>query len=167
MPAAIAHSATLAYSAINAIQTGLLDGSTIGYVASALVLAAFGMKDMVNLRVVAICSNIAFITYALLLNLLRVLILHVVLLPLNGWRLMGALKQSGGTTPGRSSLPLGPIPDFIVDLASSSTSKVRMLVGGPPRSWLTATRHGASPLTSPSCRSYWAAVRRGDCDDLN
>jgi hypothetical protein len=90
MPAAIAHSA---------IQTGLLDGSTIGYVASALVLAAFGMKDMVNLRIVAICSNIAFITYALLLNLLPVLILHVVLLPLNGWRLMGALKQSGGTTP--------------------------------------------------------------------
>ena len=115
MPAATAHSVTVAYSAISGIQTGLLDDSTIGYVASALVLAAFGMKDMVNLRIVAICSNIAFITYALLLNLLRVLILHVVLLPLNGWRLMGALKQSGGTAPGRSSLPLGPIPDFIVD----------------------------------------------------
>ena len=115
MPAAIAHSVTVAYSAISAIHTGLLDGRTIGYVASALVLAAFGMKDMVNLRIVAICSNIAFITYALLLNLLPVLILHVVLMPLNGWRLMGALKQSGGTTAGRSSLPLGPIPDFIVD----------------------------------------------------
>ena len=114
MPAAIAHSVTVAYSAISA-HTGLLDGSTIGYVASALVLAAFGMKDMVNLRIVAICSNIAFITYALLLNLLPVLILHVALLPLNGWRLIGALKQSGGTAPGRSSLPLGPIPDFIVD----------------------------------------------------
>jgi hypothetical protein len=48
-----------------------------------LVLAAFGMKDMVNLRIVAICSNLAFITYALVLNLLPVLILHVVLLPLN------------------------------------------------------------------------------------
>ena len=115
MPAAIAHSVTVAYSAISAIQTGLLDGSTIGYVASALVLAAFGMKDMVNLRIVAICSNIAFITYALLLNLLPVLILHVVLLPLNGWRLMEALKQSGATAAGRPSLPLGPIPDFIVD----------------------------------------------------
>ena len=115
MPAATAHSVTVAYSAISGIQTGVLDDSTIGYVASALVLAAFGMKDMVNLRVVAICSNMAFIAYALLLNLLPVLILHVVLLPLNGWRLMGALKQSGGTAPGRSSLPLGPIPDFIVD----------------------------------------------------
>src|SRR6516164_9044251 len=36
MPAAIAHSVTVAYSAISAIQTGLLDGSTIGYVASRL-----------------------------------------------------------------------------------------------------------------------------------
>ena len=87
----------------------------IGFLASVLVLAAFGMKDMVNLRIVAICSNFAFIAYALLLHLLPILVLHVVLLPLNGWRLMGALKQSGGTTAGRSSLPLGPIPDFIVD----------------------------------------------------
>jgi len=87
----------------------------IGFLASALVLAAFGMKDMVNLRIVAICSNFAFIAYALLLHLLPILVLHVVLLPLNGWRLMGALKQSGGTTAGRSSLPLGPIPDFVVD----------------------------------------------------
>ena len=87
----------------------------IGFLASVLVLAAFGMKDMVNLRIVAICSNFAFIAYALLLHLLPILVLHVVLLPLNGWRLMGALKQSGGTTAGRSSLPLGPIPEFIVD----------------------------------------------------
>ena len=36
MPAATAHSVTVAYSAISAIQTGLLDGSTIGYVASRL-----------------------------------------------------------------------------------------------------------------------------------
>ena len=87
----------------------------IGFLASALVLAAFGMKDMVNLRIVAICSNFAFIAYALLLHLLPILVLHVALLPLNGWRLMGALKQSGETTAGRSSLPLGPIPDFVVD----------------------------------------------------
>jgi hypothetical protein len=69
-------------------------GSDIGFIASALVLAAFGMKDMVNLRVVAICSNFAFIAYALLLSLPPVLILHVVLLPLNGWRLAQALQGS-------------------------------------------------------------------------
>jgi hypothetical protein len=73
----------------------------IGFLASALVLAAFGMKDMVNLRIVAICSNFAFIAYALILHLLPILVLHVLLLPLNGWRLAQALHQSdsniGGT----------------------------------------------------------------------
>jgi hypothetical protein len=69
-------------------------GSDIGFIASGLVLAAFGMKDMVNLRIVAICSNFAFIAYALLLSLPPVLILHVILLPLNGWRLAQALQVS-------------------------------------------------------------------------
>jgi hypothetical protein len=70
--------------------------SDIGFVASGLVLAAFGMKDMINLRIVAICSNFAFIAYALLLSLPPVLILHVILLPLNGWRLVQAFRQSNG-----------------------------------------------------------------------
>ena len=89
MPASVVHSATVAHGGILA---GLTDGSAIGFIASGLVLAAFGMKDMVNLRIAAICSNIAFITYALLLDLPPILILHVILLPLNGWRLMGVLK---------------------------------------------------------------------------
>src|SRR6516162_1804401 len=92
MPASVVHSATVAHGGILA---GLTDGSAIGFIASGLVLAAFGMKDMVNLRIAAICSNIAFITYALLLDLPPVLVLHVILLPLNGWRLMGVLKQRG------------------------------------------------------------------------
>jgi hypothetical protein len=115
MSAGIVHSATVAHDAISAIQTGLLDNSTIGYVASALVLAAFGMKDMVNLRIVAICSNIAFIAYGIALNLLPVLILHVILLPLNGWRLMGALKQHNAIVVGQTFVPLRPVADFIPD----------------------------------------------------
>ena len=70
-----------------------MDSSAIGVVASALVLAAFGMKDMVNLRIVAICSNIAFITYAVMLNLPPILILHVILLPLNALRLAQELQS--------------------------------------------------------------------------
>jgi len=112
MPAGAVHSATVAHSGILA---GLTDGSAIGFIASGLVLAAFGMKDMVNLRIVAICSNIAFITYALLLDLPPILILHVILLPLNGWRLMGVLKQRGAMVVGQPSVPLRPVPDFIVD----------------------------------------------------
>ena len=46
MPASVVHSATVAHGGILA---GLTDGSAIGFIASGLVLAAFGMKDMVNL----------------------------------------------------------------------------------------------------------------------
>jgi hypothetical protein len=89
--------------------------SDIGFVASGLVLAAFGMKDMINLRVVAICSNFAFIFYALLLSLTPVLILHVILLPLNSWRLMEALKRRSETLVGQSSVPSRPLANFIAD----------------------------------------------------
>jgi CRP/FNR family transcriptional regulator, cyclic AMP receptor protein len=74
-----------------------------------LVLAAFGMKDMVNLRIVAICSNVAFITYAVMLNLPPILILHVTLLPLNGWRLGQEVQRRviqrprGPTSPTKDS----------------------------------------------------------------
>jgi CRP/FNR family transcriptional regulator, cyclic AMP receptor protein len=114
MSAAVVHSATMPQSVI---LTSLTDSSTIGFIASALVLAAFGMKDMVNLRIVAICSNIAFITYALVLNLLPILILHTILLPLNGWRLMGALQQRRSAMGvGQSSVPLRPVADFIASI---------------------------------------------------
>jgi hypothetical protein len=105
MPAGVVQSATGAQSAISAILTGLTDRSAIGFIASGLVLATFGMKDMVNLRIVAICSNIAFIMYGFVLDLPPVLILHVMLLPLKGWRLIGVLKQRSAMTVDHCSVP--------------------------------------------------------------
>jgi hypothetical protein len=62
----------------------------VGYVASVLVLAAFCMKDMIPLRLVAVCSNVAFLTYGLGLDLIPVWLLHAILLPINCWRLWQA-----------------------------------------------------------------------------
>jgi hypothetical protein len=39
----------------------MLEGDIIGFVASALVLATFAMKDMRHLRAMAIVSNLAFV----------------------------------------------------------------------------------------------------------
>jgi CRP/FNR family cyclic AMP-dependent transcriptional regulator len=64
----------------------------VGYLASALVLATFCMSTMVPLRVIAICSNIAFILYACYGGLYPVLILHSVLLPINLWRTIEVLR---------------------------------------------------------------------------
>jgi CRP/FNR family cyclic AMP-dependent transcriptional regulator len=58
-----------------------------GYVASALVFATFFMRSRSRLRQVAIASNVAFITYGIVGDVIPVLTLHALLLPLNIWRL--------------------------------------------------------------------------------
>ena len=57
-----------------------------GYFASALVFTTFCMKTMIPLRLAAIGSNVAFITYGLAGHVYPVLILHAVLFPMNIWR---------------------------------------------------------------------------------
>ena len=77
---------------MNAFSMNTFD--LIGYLASLLVLATFCMRDMVPLRVVAIVSNIAFITYGALADIGPVLLLHVVLLPVNALRLAQSWSRS-------------------------------------------------------------------------
>jgi hypothetical protein len=69
----------------------------IGYLASALVLATFCMRDMVALRCMAIASNLAFIAYGALADLGPVLVLHLLLLPVNVLRLAG--WRASASTP--------------------------------------------------------------------
>ena len=65
----------------------------IGYLASLLVLAAFSVRGMVALRLLAIASNLAFIAYAALAGIHPVLLLHGLLLPVNLLRLLQALRE--------------------------------------------------------------------------
>jgi len=66
----------------------------VGYLASALVLVTFCMRDMVSLRCVAIASNLAFIAYGALADLGPVLVLHLLLLPVNVGRLAGSCEST-------------------------------------------------------------------------
>ena len=66
----------------------MVEGDIVGFVASALVLATFAMKDMRRLRVMAVLSNLAFMLYGAMSGLLPVRILHLLLLPLNLRRLV-------------------------------------------------------------------------------
>jgi len=65
----------------------------LGYGASLLVLASFCMRGIVALRVLAIGSNLAFIAYGALAGIHPVLLLHLALLPTNGWRLIEAVRD--------------------------------------------------------------------------
>ena len=65
----------------------------IGYLASLLVLVTFCMSGMVALRAVAIASNVAFLGYAALAGISPVLVLHALLLPMNIYRLLEAVRE--------------------------------------------------------------------------
>jgi CRP/FNR family cyclic AMP-dependent transcriptional regulator len=59
----------------------------LGYVASALWLAALFMRAPVQLRQLAIASSVAFIAYGALVRQWPIVVLFAILLPLNVWRL--------------------------------------------------------------------------------
>jgi hypothetical protein len=71
-----------------------------------MVLLTFMTRDMRNLRVVAIFSNIAFITYGMLVWLPPIFCLHLLLLPVNVLRLHEMLiGESCGSPDPRRSFP--------------------------------------------------------------
>ena len=80
----------------HSIHTVFVSSDAWGYAASSLVLMTFCMKRMLPLRIVAICSNLAFFTYGLLLHLMPILLLHALLLPINVVRLLQAAEVTNG-----------------------------------------------------------------------
>ena len=59
----------------------------IGFFAACLVFATFYMRQLMTLRMLALCSNFVFIIYGLGLGLPPIWLLHALLLPVNAWRL--------------------------------------------------------------------------------
>ena len=58
----------------------------IGYLACGLVFLTFCMRGMLQLRVIAVASNIAFVIYGVVDELVPIFVLHATLLPLNLYR---------------------------------------------------------------------------------
>jgi CRP/FNR family transcriptional regulator, cyclic AMP receptor protein len=59
----------------------------VGYIAAMLTIATYSMRTMIPLRVVGICANCLFIAYGYFAAVYPQLLLHAILLPLNGLRL--------------------------------------------------------------------------------
>jgi hypothetical protein len=64
----------------------------LGFLASALILFAFGLKTMLPLRLVALASHVAFIGYGMVAEEYLVLLLHAVLLPINLYRTVDMMR---------------------------------------------------------------------------
>ncbi len=69
----------------------------VGLLAAACVLATFSMQSMIALRAFAIASNVLFIIYGTGARLMPIVLLHAILLPVNGWSLG---RQWGGASLG-------------------------------------------------------------------
>ena len=64
----------------------------LGYLATLFNIAAYSMRTMIPLRILAIVSNGVFIVYGATAGVYPVLILHTILLPLNAYRLRQMLR---------------------------------------------------------------------------
>ena len=65
----------------------------IGYLGAFLLVMTFFVRDMVQLRITAICFSIAWLVYGFSDALYPIIILHLVLAPLNAYRLWQTLKD--------------------------------------------------------------------------
>lgn len=64
----------------------------LGYIGAAFTISTYSMRTMVPLRVSGIVANIAFISYGALAHVYPTLLLHMLLLPLNAYRLRQLLR---------------------------------------------------------------------------
>ena len=82
----------------------------LGWLAAGLMLATFWCADARSLRRCAVAANLAFIAYGLAAGLAPVLTLHLLLLPVNLYRLMHLPavphKRTAAGRHGHSSAPL-------------------------------------------------------------
>jgi CRP/FNR family transcriptional regulator, cyclic AMP receptor protein len=67
----------------------------IGYFAAFLLVLTFFMRRMIQLRITAICSSLAWLAYGWIDMLYPIIVLHMVLLPLNSYRLWQDVKRLG------------------------------------------------------------------------
>ncbi len=67
----------------------------------------FYMRGMVSLRLVALCSNVAFLLYAFSLHLAPIAILHSALIPVNISRLIAAWRAEAANLA-KPKLTVGP-----------------------------------------------------------
>ncbi|MGI9025464.1 MAG: hypothetical protein ACR2GP_07755 [Burkholderiaceae bacterium] len=65
----------------------------LGWIAALLMITTFCCVRTHHLRACALAANLGFIAYGYVGHLLPIVILHMVLLPVNGYRLVQAMRN--------------------------------------------------------------------------
>jgi membrane-associated protease RseP (regulator of RpoE activity) len=113
-----------------------------GYFASVLVLATFAMRNMRLLRITAILSNIAFITYGVLYRLPPIIGLHLLLLLINLVRLIELYRA--GREDQRNQLPWAPRIVSVVLIGAGVVFACQLAAHAEGRAWIGVTVGDAS-----------------------
>jgi hypothetical protein len=129
-----------------------------GWGAAGLTMLTFCCRDMHRLRLLALCANCAFIAYGSMAALTPVLVLHLMLAPINSWRLF---QLRAGTAPARCDLipngaPVCPIATLPRSLQSTVVAGVPWFVRRRPAACTSALRHGmrhAAVAVSPAAHA--------------
>lgn len=79
-----------------------------GWLAAGFTLTTFSCRDMHRLRLMAICANLAFVAYGAGAGLMPVLVLHLLLAPVNAWRLLELHQRRDEARQERPPAPLPP-----------------------------------------------------------
>lgn len=116
------------------VPLSTLDKNALGYLASALVLCTFSVRSMRLLRGLGIASNVSFISYALIVGLPPIAILHGLLLPINVLRLVQLERErmtglaAGASAPRRLSRPArsSVISGFLADCIRQARQRAEL-----------------------------------------
>jgi len=65
----------------------------VGFAGTGFTVVAYGMKRLVPLRIAAILSSVAFLAYGALTQSYPLVLMEVLLLPINAYRLVECLKE--------------------------------------------------------------------------
>lgn len=65
----------------------------VGYAGTGFTVVAYGMKRIVPLRIAGILSSVAFLSYGLLMQSYPLVLMEVLLLPINAYRLYEILVE--------------------------------------------------------------------------
>ena len=65
----------------------------VGYLGTALTVLSYGVKNLVPLRIAAILSSVAFLSYGFLTQSYPLMLMEVLLLPVNTYRLLEIFRE--------------------------------------------------------------------------
>ncbi len=69
----------------------------MGFAGTGFTIVAYGMRRLIPLRIAAILSSLAFLIYGLLTQSYPLLVMEIILLPINSYRLAEIFLEQRGT----------------------------------------------------------------------